>query len=150
MPNVLCFKEGDRDHLAWRVPIDDDQHASFQVDAQHVVEGERGRLYKERHAARTEKAAELNELAKAVLRGDIRIPDIEDKSNIHWIQDYVIQVGQSPIAERRECLGDTDEIIILQRKLWERELKALAEGRPLKTWARSERLAAMRSSDHPR
>jgi hypothetical protein len=37
MPNILCFKEGDRNHLAWRVPIDDNQHASFQVDVQHVV-----------------------------------------------------------------------------------------------------------------
>ena len=150
MPNVLCFKEGDRDHLAWRVPIDDEKHASFQVDAQHVTEGERGRLYKERHAARTQQAEKLNELAKAVLRGEIRIPDIEDKSNIHWIQDYVIQVGQSSLEQRRECLGDTDEIIILQRKLWERELKALAEGRPLKQWGRSPKLAEMRSSDHAR
>jgi 5,5'-dehydrodivanillate O-demethylase len=146
MPNVLCFKEGDRDHLAWRVPIDDHQHASFQVDVQHVTEGERGRLYRERHAARTEKAQELNELAQAVLRGDIRIPDIEDKSYIHWIQDYVIQVGQSPIEQRRECLGDTDEIIILQRKIWEREIKALAEGKPTKQWTRTRKLAEMRSS----
>jgi len=145
MPNVLCFKEGDRDHLAWRVPIDDNTHASFQVDAQHVMEGERGRLYQERHAARTHKVDQLNELARAVLRGDIRIPEIEDKSNIHWIQDYVIQVGQSPIDERRECLGDTDEIIILQRKLWEREIKALAEGKPIKQWSRTQRLAEMRS-----
>ena len=89
--------------------------------------------------------SEFNELAKAVLRGDLRIPDIEDKSNIHWIQDYVIQVGQSSIDERRECLGDTDEIIILQRKLWEREIKALTDGKTLKHWERSPRLAEMSS-----
>jgi 5,5'-dehydrodivanillate O-demethylase len=148
IPNILCFKEGDRNHLAWRVPIDDNHHASFQVDVQHVLEGERGRLYKERHEARTGKrGAALDEMAKAVLRGEIRIPDIEDKSNIHWIQDYVIQVGQSTIEERRECLGDTDEIIILQRKIWEREIKALSEGKPLKQWIRSERLAEMGLDD---
>jgi 5,5'-dehydrodivanillate O-demethylase oxygenase subunit len=84
-------------------------------------------------------------LTKAVLRGDLRIPDIEDKSNIHWIQDYVIQVGQSQMEERRECLGDTDEIIILQRKIWEREIKALTEGKTLKRWERSLRLAEMSS-----
>jgi hypothetical protein len=45
--------------------------------------------------ARTGKTgASLDEIAKAVRRGDIRIQDIEDKSNIHWIQDYVIQLGQ--------------------------------------------------------
>ena len=125
--------------------IDDNQHASFQVDVQHVVEGERGRLYQERHDARVHRTHELNELAKAVLRGDLRIPDIEDKSNIHWIQDYVIQVGQSQMDERRECLGDTDEIIILQRKIWEREIKALTEGKTLKRWERSPRLVELSS-----
>jgi hypothetical protein len=45
--------------------------------------------------ARTGKTgASLDEIAKAVRRGDIRIQDIEDKSNIHWIQDYVIRLGQ--------------------------------------------------------
>lgn len=44
--------------------------------------------------ARERPGASLDEIAKAVRRGDIRIQDIEDKSNIHWIQDYVIQLGQ--------------------------------------------------------
>jgi hypothetical protein len=43
------------------------------------------------------------ELGEAVLRGDIRIQDIDgdDKANIVWIQDYVTQVGVSRTAERR-------------------------------------------------
>ena len=104
MPNILyASRKADRNHLAWRVPDTiDNQHASFQVDVRHVVEGERGRLRQENVTkARVQRTHELNELAKAVLRGDIRIPDIEDKSNIHWIQDYVIQVGRSPIEERQ-------------------------------------------------
>ena len=45
--------------------------------------------------ARTGKMALcLDEMAKAVRRGDIRIQNIEDKSKIHWIQDYVVQLGQ--------------------------------------------------------
>src|SRR4030095_11426773 len=44
--------------------------------------------------ARERWGACLDEMAKAVRRGDIRIQDIEDKSNIHWIQHYVIQLGQ--------------------------------------------------------
>jgi len=35
--------------------------------------------------------------------------------------------------------------LIMQRKLWERELKALAEGRPIKRWVWTERLAAIGS-----
>ncbi len=48
--------------------------------------------------------ASLDEIAKAVRRGDIRIQDIEDKSNIHWIQDYVVQLGQpaTRLGVRRE------------------------------------------------
>jgi 5,5'-dehydrodivanillate O-demethylase len=39
------------------------------------------------------------------------------------------------IADReRERLGRSDKAVILLRKIWERELRALAEGRPLKQW----------------
>jgi hypothetical protein len=31
-------------------------------------------------------------------------------------------------------LGRNDAVVILFRKLWERELRALAEGRPTKEW----------------
>ena len=47
--------------------------------------------------------------------------------------------------ERCECLGDTDEIIILQRKIWEREIKALTEGKTPKRCERSPRLTEMSS-----
>jgi precorrin-6Y C5,15-methyltransferase (decarboxylating) len=44
-------------------------------------------------------------------------------------------VGQGPVADRaQEHLGRSDTGIILFRKIWERELRALAEGRPLKKW----------------
>jgi hypothetical protein len=36
--------------------------------------------------------------------------------------------------------------LILIRKIWERELQALEEGKPLKQWVRSEQLAALHSS----
>jgi 5,5'-dehydrodivanillate O-demethylase len=58
------------------------------------------------------------------------------------IQDHVAQQGQGVIADRdRERLGRSDVAVILLRKLWARELQALAEGRPLKEWTRTERLA---------
>ena len=44
-------------------------------------------------------------------------------------------MGQGVIADRtQERLGRTDTAIILLRKLWTRELRALAEGRPLTAW----------------
>jgi 5,5'-dehydrodivanillate O-demethylase len=152
MPNVLLFKESDRDHIAWRVPIDDEHHASFQLDVQHVRDGIEGEAVKARHAARTGKLGRSpNELGAAVLRGDIRIQDLEgdDKANIVWVQDYAVQVGQGPIALRKyENLGRSDMALILQRKIWLRELQALADGESLTPWTRTERLAELRSYSH--
>jgi 5,5'-dehydrodivanillate O-demethylase len=46
-------------------------------------------------------------------------------------------------ADRQhERLGRSDTALILYRKLWAREMRALAEGRPLKQWRRPERLFA--------
>jgi 5,5'-dehydrodivanillate O-demethylase len=46
------------------------------------------------------------------------------------------------VEREKERLGQSDAGIILLRKLWERELKALAERKPIKKWRRSsERLA---------
>jgi 5,5'-dehydrodivanillate O-demethylase len=152
MPNVLLFKESDRDHIAWRVPIDDEHHGSFQLDVQHVRDGIEGEAVKTRHAARTGKLGRSpNELGAAVLRGDIRIQDLEgdDKANIVWVQDYAVQVGQGPIEFRKhENLGRSDMALILQRKIWVRELQALADGKPLTPWTRTERLADLRSYSH--
>lgn len=152
MPNILSFRESDRDHLAWRVPIDDEHHHSFQLDIQHVKDGIEGDAVKARHSARTGKLGRSpNEIGAAVLRGEIRIQDIEgdDRANMVWIQDYAVQVGQGPIEMRRnENLGRSDMPLILQRKVWIRELQALADGKPVKSWNRSERLAEMRSYSH--
>jgi 5,5'-dehydrodivanillate O-demethylase len=149
LPNILCFRERDRDHLAWRVPVDDNNHASFQLDVTHILEGEEGEAYKNRHKARTGKLGRPpSEIGEAVLRGEVRIQDIEgpERSNIVWIQDYATQVGQGPLELRKnEWLGRSDRALILIRKIWERELQALEEGEPLKQWVRSERLAGLHS-----
>ena len=47
------------------------------------------------------------------------------------------QVGQGRLANRQqERLGRSDVGVILLRRLWQRELRALAEGQPLKQWTR--------------
>jgi 5,5'-dehydrodivanillate O-demethylase len=58
----------------------------------------------------------------------------------------VAQVGQGPIADRpNEHLGRTDVGLMLFREIWQRELKALAEGRPIKQWARTAEVVARTS-----
>jgi 5,5'-dehydrodivanillate O-demethylase len=48
------------------------------------------------------------------------------------LQDTVMCAGQGAIAERSaERLGSSDAAVILLRKIWKRELRLLAEGKPL-------------------
>ena len=92
-----------------------------------------------------------NELGAAVLRGEIRIEDLagDDRANIVWVQDYAVQVGQGPIELRKkENLGRSDTALILQRKIWTRELQALADGAPLTPWHRAPRLTELISYSH--
>ena len=77
--------------------------------------------------------------------GDLRIQDVDgdDRANMIWIQDYVTQVGQGPLSERKsERLIRADVGLLLYRKIWEREVMALAEGRPTKQWVRSKAVIA--------
>ncbi len=63
------------------------------------------------------------------------IPDDVSHYNGFIIEDYCTQVGQGRIRDRaREHLGRNDTKVIFIRRLWERELRALAEGRPLTEW----------------
>ncbi len=62
-----------------------------------------------------------------------------DKTKVDLVrlQDDVAQVGQGLITERDgERLGRADVGVIAIRRLWERELNAFVEGRPLKQWKR--------------
>jgi hypothetical protein len=50
-------------------------------------------------------------------------------------QDYVAQVGQGAIADDMNWhLGREDSTVAMFRQLWQRELRALAEDRPLTQW----------------
>jgi 5,5'-dehydrodivanillate O-demethylase len=82
-------------------------------------------------------------MADAVLAGKLSIHDMEDRPDIVNIQDHVAQGGQGAIPERdTERLGRSDAAVILMRKIWLRELRALSEGRPLKNWSLPDDLAA--------
>jgi 5,5'-dehydrodivanillate O-demethylase len=78
-----------------------------------------------------------------VLAGDLWLDDVDVPTDWINLEDYVVQVGQGRVADRgRERLGPSDRGVILLRKIWERELRALAEGRTLKEWSRPARLVA--------
>jgi 5,5'-dehydrodivanillate O-demethylase len=150
MPNMIRFKgapveaaSGWTDHLGWRVPVDDAHHRAFSVVLAHVT-GEAAERYREVQRQRRALLAEapaFHDLAEQVLRGELRVQDIADHPSLVMFQDTVAQVGQGVIADRqRERLGRSDVSVMLLRRLWERELRALAEGRPLKEWRAGEAL----------
>ena len=78
----------------------------------------------------------MDALAAAVLRGALRSDDIKDHPQ-HREHPGLRRAGRPGHHPRppRERLGRSDVGIILIRKIWERELRALAAGRPLKQWA---------------
>ncbi|HEY7065030.1 MAG TPA: Rieske 2Fe-2S domain-containing protein [Chloroflexota bacterium] len=152
MPNVLYIKgspddaaSGWADQIAWRVPLDDDRHQSFNVRLVHI-EGAAAERHLARMQARYATLAGVpsaREMADAILAGRLRVADAEGRVDAVNIQDHVAQEGQGAIADRvNERLGRSDVAIILLRKIYEREVRALRAGRPLKEWARPARLEA--------
>jgi 5,5'-dehydrodivanillate O-demethylase oxygenase subunit len=152
VPNILYIKgspesakEGWREAFAWRVPVDDVSHRSFNIALVHIS-GEAALRFRERQRQQQEIISKLpsaRQMATAALAGKINVHDIEERPDIVNIQDHVAQEGQGAIPDREaERLGRSDVAIILLRQIWQRELTALAEGKPLKEWSRLERLVA--------
>jgi 5,5'-dehydrodivanillate O-demethylase oxygenase subunit len=147
MPNAYTFRNPSPypdipwdDRFQWDVPHDDRQSLQFRLRLVPLT-GEAARQYRERRAELLAKENfSITDAGQSVLRGRLNFEDLEkltnDKISLIHSQDYVSQVGQGIIADRtQEHLGRSDAGVILFRKIWERELRALAEGRPLKAWA---------------
>jgi len=118
------------------------------VNMTHVA-GEARDRYVQSQREKADRARGLSRpepTAERVLRGELRIEDIEDRKadfgRLFNIQDYVAQVGQGVFAcQNDEHLGREDVEVIMLRKLYRREMRALSEGRPLTAWKRPERLS---------
>jgi 5,5'-dehydrodivanillate O-demethylase len=143
MPNGRLFvvpvpEGGWSESMHWQVPIDDESHLWLAVQMNHVKPEGVGK-FKERIAAfraHPERAALPVELSARVLRGELRIEETgADAMGVINLQDTVSQWGQGVIRDQtQDRLGRSDAGVLMLRKLWERELSALAEGRPLKDW----------------
>jgi len=147
MPNAYVFRNPSPDpefpwddRMQWDVPLDDERSLQFRIRLVPVT-GDAAREYKERRDAQAANdRMSVADLGEAVLSGRIRFQDMEnymsDKIALVHAQDYVAQVGQGRLTDRsKEHLGRSDAGVILFRKIWQRELRALKEGRRLKTWA---------------
>jgi 5,5'-dehydrodivanillate O-demethylase oxygenase subunit len=146
MPNTYAFRNpspepecASEDRMQWDVPLDDEHSLEFRLRRLPLT-GEGAREYRARRAAvLAQPKISVAQMGEAVLSGKIDFQDLDsfftDKIALVHTQDYVAQVGQGSRADRaQEHLGRSDIGVILFRKIWERELRALAEGRPLKKW----------------
>lgn len=127
------------DRISWRVPVDDDNTVSFSVDLIYLS-GAEAEAYRARRRETEDLAAREfppPQLGDAILAGRLREKDLDRRlstATIFSVEDYVAQVGQRHPDRSKDRLGRMDTAIIMLRSTWERELRALAEARPLKHW----------------
>jgi 5,5'-dehydrodivanillate O-demethylase oxygenase subunit len=123
--------------LLWRVPVTDESSLDLGINYVPLAGEDAKRFQELRAQKRRGNGLSVEETGREILDGKLRIPDVEEQENykLVLIEDYAAQVGQGSIWDRsKERLGRNDVAIILLRKIYERELRNLAEGQALKDW----------------
>jgi 5,5'-dehydrodivanillate O-demethylase len=152
MPNLRHTRTASREGsgkqsevLRWKVPIDDESHLSLTVELVPVT-GEDAKRYFERRAEYEAQGGKVTDtkVVEDILAGRARLDDIQrDRRDLDMtrVQDDVTQIGQGLTRDRgQEHLGRSDGWVVLLRAMWQREMRALAEGRPLKQWHLSDNI----------
>jgi 5,5'-dehydrodivanillate O-demethylase len=121
--------------VAWRVPLDDETMMTCSIGLRRL-DPDFAALGKVRPAVKVD--PDPMTLTQDILAGKLRIQDVDPTYPALFIlQDNVVLAAQGRITDRaNDKLGRSDKGIILLRRIWERELAALDEGRPLKEWRR--------------
>jgi 5,5'-dehydrodivanillate O-demethylase len=156
MPNGRSFvvptpEGGWTENLIFQVPVDDESHLGFGIGLNHLPDAEAVERFHERIArfrANADPIAQTImpggrqvELGAKVLCGELRIEDVEDRQIGMALQDLVSQWGQGEIRDKsQDHLGRSDAGVVMLRGLWERDLRALAEGRAPSNWVVTERI----------
>jgi 5,5'-dehydrodivanillate O-demethylase len=138
MPNVLQMNTSDLDQsIHWRIPIDDEHHLIPSTTLNPPGANRRGG--EGAFGDPVEHSREVAEIGERIRAGRMSLEDVPLSGSYFPIGDDVTQVGQGPIPDwTTERLGSSDVGIILLRNLWRRDLRALAEGRPIKDWRQPE------------
>lgn len=131
-------KDVDEDRIFWHVPIDDERSVRFNASRVHLSGEEGEELRQRRERGEGDDNSLIYATGEDVLAGKLTIEDMSESFSYYqqfYVEDYATQVGQGVFADRtQEHLGRTDVAIVLKRKIWARELRALADGEPLTRW----------------
>ena len=124
------------DLLVFKVPVDDENHIHFEVRSIPFTGAHAAEWLARRREKRAKEALNRANLVREVLAGRLHLNDIDpNRTDFVMVEDEIAQTGQGQIPDRvNEHLGRSDTGVILLRKIWERELRALAEGQPTKKW----------------
>jgi len=140
--------------IVWCVPVDDESHMNFRVTLSHI-EGEVAERFTQTRDARNALIDSLSpawKVAAAIIAGEDSLDNYNATSrpDIVAIQDLVTQMGMGPIPDRsKERLGRSDVLVVLARRIYQRELAAFEAGQPLKAWRWTPGLVAQ-TGDTPR
>lgn len=120
--------------IAWRVPRDDENMITYGLRLMQPRDDGGPR----RIIAPGERKPTPLEITEEILAGGKRIQDVApDYPGLFVVEDNVVLAAQGRITDRsQDWLGQSDKGIILLRRIFERELTALAEGRSVKVWRR--------------
>jgi 5,5'-dehydrodivanillate O-demethylase len=126
------------DRITWAVPVDDATSLRFEVNLVHMSGPAAENFEKSRREELERVKGTANRWGEKILKGELSVEELDPSLSTYElfrIEDYICQVGQGRIWDRsQERLGHEDTGVVLRRKLWERELMALAEGKPLTEW----------------
>lgn len=124
------------DTVVWAVPIDDGRTMRFTVNAVPRSDDLTDRRIAEDRSRRFNPADHYDALFRRH-----EVPDA-GAAQLIGTQDYVAVRGQGVIFDRsQEFLGQSDAGIVLLRRIFLRELAALAAGKPAKRWEKLEHAA---------
>lgn len=114
-------------NLSWRVPVNDESTLSFSLSRRK----DRG----QKLAGKTWDSTD--DVVEAILEGRTRLKDVDPyHPRLFNIQDNTAIAGQGRIYDDREneYLGRSDIPIMLLRKIYQREIRAVMDGKPVKRW----------------
>jgi 5,5'-dehydrodivanillate O-demethylase oxygenase subunit len=153
MPNTLYFNSGAGvlrgfKSFLWNVPVDDESHMMFflfiaahlppEVGARVAAGVREGRKY-------LSQLRPVEDIVQAVLNGQERWEDIDERPDQVLIEDGIVLLGQGVLPDRSlNRLGASDAAIILLRKMYARELAAIEADRPLTKFPKPDAAALAR------
>jgi hypothetical protein len=126
------------DTIRWTVPVDDEHHMDVSLNLALATDEQIEEYQRRRQVALAKEPAPVMELLQSVLEGKMTPAELA-KYDLHGasgnLMDGVARWGQGTIPDRtQDHLGRSDVAPILYRRIFEREIRALAEGRPLTQW----------------